>query len=112
MDIPAPVQTVGRRSAADDEAGPLRLARLDVAAHPRLLALRDERTDVGDAVRRIPDHHRHHLGRQCVGEVAGAMGRDEDAGQGVAGLTTVGQAGRSDAGGDGARIGVVEDDRG
>src|SRR6185369_4682926 len=80
LDIPAPVQTVGRRSAADDEAGPLRLARLDVAAHPRLLALRDERTYVGDAVRRIPDHHRHHLGRQCVGEVAGAMGRDEDAG--------------------------------
>ena len=45
-DVPAAVDAVGQVGAADDEARAFALPGLDVAPHPFLLALGDERPDL------------------------------------------------------------------
>ena len=91
---------------------PSRLAGLDVVAHPVLLALRDQRARPAWRGRSgSPTTSDGHLGGECVDELVGAIGGHQDAGQRVADLAAVGQARRPDAGRDGGRVGVVEDDR-
>ena len=78
----------------------------------RMLALGDERADVGARVARVADLEvARHLG-QRVHHLVVAIARGEDAGLGHAGLTVVHERGALEAGGDHREIGVVEHDRG
>ncbi len=98
--------------AADDDAGALVLAERDVLLDPLLLALGDQRADLGGGVGGVADRHRAHRLGQRVDDPVVAAAAGEDAGLGDARLAVVHERGEPQARHRGVEVGVVEHDRG
>src|SRR5690349_19072665 len=80
LHVPAAVEAVGTAAAADDDTRTLLLTERDVLLDPLLLALRDERPDLGGRVRRIADLHRADHLPERVDDLRVTLLAREDAG--------------------------------
>ena len=106
-----PALVVRRVLAAEDHPGALFDSGSDVVLHPGLLALSDQRADVGRLVGGIADlQARHHVGQRVDNLIAAPLA-DQDAGLSYAGLPVVHQACGLQFPDRLTDVGVVENDR-